>query len=112
MKPGYRVPILLLVMSAASACASQHAATDCTLTATELEQVRAKAMAYLLEHSPALDARCQQFADTLKAVDTGMCAISGAPNGASGCAAATHVGYSVVFDRDSLEPRKIHFKTE
>lgn len=111
MKNLYRTAVVFLIATVVG-CASQEPATDCTLTAAELEQVRASAMTYLLEASPALDARCEQMSDRISAVEPGMCAIAGGPSRAPGCAEPSHAGYSIVFERDSLEPQDVYFKTE
>lgn len=112
MKNAPRIAVVFAVSITAGACASQEPVTDCTLTAPELEQVSAEAMAFLLASSSAFDARCEKLSENTVFVGPGICAISGEPSGAAGCAKRSYAGYSIVFDRESLEPQQIFFKTE
>ena len=59
-----------------------------------------------------MEARCEAISDSIVTTDTGKCAIAGGPTGADGCAKPSHVEYSIVFDRETLAPEKIYFKTE
>lgn len=94
-----------------SGCASQESST-CTLTADELGQIRATALAYLQSERPGASEECEAISGDVVNVAPGKCAIGGAPTGASGCAGSSYVEYSIVFDRETLEPEDIFFKTE
>ena len=112
MKHVFRTTAVFLGAILSIACASQEPTGNCTLTAAELAQIKSDALTYLLEEAPALDARCEQITNQVTSVDPGMCAIAGGPSHAAGCGEPSHAGFSIVFDRESLEPKEIYFKSE
>lgn len=105
-----RMLVLWLFVSVAS-CASTEPQADCSLSAQELEQMKAGAMAYLLSEWP-MDEQCQQISDKVIASDPGKCAIFGAPKTSANCPQTSYLGYSIVFDKDTKQFEQVHFKTE
>ena len=95
-----------------TACATTNTQTDCSLSDTELAQVKANAYAFLPEEWPVADKNCEQISDDVSLVAPGKCAISGGPTMADGCAESNHEGFSVVFDRETLEAEDVKFKVE
>jgi hypothetical protein len=96
---------------ALAACASTKPQPDCSLSGQELEQMKAGAMAYLLSEWP-MDEQCQQISDVVIASDPGKCAIFGEPRVSANCPQTSYLGYSIVFDQDTKEFERVHFKTE
>lgn len=110
MNKSYRILVLALSTVVAS-CASTEPHADCSLSGQELEQMKAGAMAYLLSEWP-MDEQCQQISDVVIASDPGKCAISGEPRVSANCPQTSYLGYSIVFDQDTKEFERVHFKTE
>ena len=110
-------PLIAVAAFALAACAATDPAAgvdaaSCALTDEELAEVQAAAMAYLAEEWPVADRNCEEISAQVTAVAPGKCAIAGAAKLAAGCAEPAHEGFSVVFDRATLEPEAVHFKTE
>ncbi len=113
-----RHSVLILATAYLAACAPQTQVSSsgvdsqCELTAAELQQVKEKAYDYLVEEWPVADKACEEISDAVSATEPGKCAIAGGAKRVSGCAEPMHEGFSIVFDRATLEPEEIHFKTE
>ena len=105
---------LMLAACATDADRARPAAQEgyCDLTAEELADVQARALAFLLQEWPALEESCEVMSDAIRELDDGQCAIYGAPRKTDECARTSHAGYSVVFSRDTLEPVQIYFMSE
>ena len=112
MKHLFRTMTVTIVALFAGACASQQPASDCALTAAELDQLKADALGFLRESRPDLDVRCEVLSDRVVRSDPGKCAISGEHLAAESCNEPAHAGFSIVFDRETLIPEEIYFKTE
>ena len=104
--------LVLFIAIGLTACASMDQQTDCSLSDAELRQVKETAFAFLPEEWPIVDKACESLTDEITVVAPGKCAIAGRTTSAEGCVKSNHEGFSIVFDRDTLEPEDVHFKTE
>lgn len=110
-----RCLVLIPAAAVAGACASSAPTPEdnpCALGPAELARVKSNAFDFLEEEWPVLDKKCELISDEVIATDTGKCSIAGRTRQEAGCAKPPHEGFSIVFDRTTLEPEEIHFKTE
>lgn len=75
----------------------------CALTPTALRTLRARALEYLVQEWPVLDERCEHISDTVVVARYG-CMILGGPRRGSSCEPASHFGYGIVYDQETLDP--------
>lgn len=114
--------VLVIAGTAVAACASSSeqvitppaddTAARCELDDDALRVVQERALAFVIEKWPVLDAECEQISDKILHIHPDTCAIAGGPKRTADCPDSSHEGYNVVFDRDTLEPVKVYFKVQ
>ena len=84
----------------------------CDLSDDEMMKLREAAMAYLISNWPVLDEECEQISDEMVLIYPDICGVLGGPNNEAACPPPSHAGYRITFDRQSLEPTGIYWRTE
>ena len=84
----------------------------CALEDSDLGVIQERALEYVLQEWPVLDAECEEITVDVHYIHPDSCAISGGPKRTAACPEPSHEGYSVVFDKDTLEPVKVYFKVQ
>ena len=86
--------------------------TACQLTANELQTLKASALNFLIQEWPVLDKRCERISDTVVSRKAFGCSIMGGPRTDESCEPPSHVGYGIVFVKETLQPTKIFWLSE
>lgn len=84
----------------------------CELTPADLWILRVAALEYLVEEWPVLDKRCEHISETVVVTKLYGCMILGGPRRDSSCEVASHFGYGIIYDQDTLDPIEIRWLTE
>jgi hypothetical protein len=91
---------------------AEDAAAYCALDDDALHTLQERALAFVIEEWPVLDAECEQMSDKVLHIYPDSCAIAGGPKRTDECPEPVHEGYNVVFDKDTLEPVNVYFKVK
>ena len=99
-------PILLLLSVAQIGCAATHSDALCRLSASELEVLKPRVLAFLVEQKQTSDVTCERLYDTTASILGHGCAIAGGPANTGSCPGVLDGDYVVVFDRSTLQPKE------
>jgi hypothetical protein len=101
---------LVVVLSAAQVgCAVTRADALCSVSASELEVLKQRALAFVGGQRKTSSVTCEQLYDTTANLRGHGCAIGGGPAIGQGCPNALDGDYVIVFDRATLQPKELLF---
>lgn len=84
----------------------------CELSPNDLQTLRIRALEHLVREWPVLDERCEDVSDTVVMTKYHGCMILGGPRRDDSCEPASHFGYGIVFDGETLDPLEVRWLTE
>lgn len=81
----------------------------CQLTNAQVDEIRERALEFLIAEWPVLDAKCERIAANVAKMRDGNCAVFGGPLDSRECPEPSHHGYTITFDEATLEPLQVYW---
>ena len=97
--------VLLSLLQLGCVAARQDAI--CRVSGPDLELLKERVRAFVANEWKKTDVSCEEFDDTTTSLRGYGCAIAGMPGSGRGCPTVLDGDYVVLFERSTLEPKRV-----